>query len=143
MGENIQYCLDTNIVSDFLRNRDDVVQYLHDATVNGCGIYIPSIVYYEITRGYLATQSWHRLSGFTTFFQSLKRLPLEMGNLKVLDQAAKIYDELHRGKQIEDNDIYIAALAMVNGCILVTDNWKHFGRITGLKLTNWRNANMT
>ena len=38
----------------------------------------------------------------------------------------------------EDNDIYIAAIAMANDYTLVTANEKHFSRIEGLTYENWR-----
>ena len=50
-----------------------------------------------------------------------------------MEKAADIYESLYRGQQIDDNDIYIAAIAIVNGCVLVTDNEKHFSRIPGLQ----------
>jgi tRNA(fMet)-specific endonuclease VapC len=33
----------------------------------------------------------------------------------------------------------IAAIAIVNNLILVTNNSKEFGRVTGLKLEDWHN----
>lgn len=63
------------------------------------------------------------------------KLPLDYA---AMEKAAEIYVALHRGQQIEDNDIYIAATAIVNGCTLVTANDKHFSRISDLKVENWR-----
>ena len=57
---------------------------------------------------------------------------------KISQSAAEIYVALHRGQQIEDNDIYIAAAALVNSCTLVTANDKYFLRIDGLNVENWR-----
>jgi tRNA(fMet)-specific endonuclease VapC len=42
-----------------------------------------------------------------------------------------------RGEIIGDFDILIASFALVHGCILVTNNVKHFQRITGLQIENW------
>lgn len=41
------------------------------------------------------------------------------------------------GRILDDFDILIAATAIVNDCILVTNNMKHFERIDGIKLENW------
>ena len=41
------------------------------------------------------------------------------------------------GCMIEDFDILIASIAIVNGCILVTNNVHHFERIDEIKLENW------
>jgi tRNA(fMet)-specific endonuclease VapC len=42
-----------------------------------------------------------------------------------------------RGLLIEDFDILIASIALVNDCILVTNNLSHFQRINDLRLENW------
>ena len=59
--------------------------------------------------------------------------------MRALDKAAEIYDQLRKGRNVEDSDIFIAAIAMVNGCTLVTANEQHFSRIEGLRYVNWRN----
>jgi predicted nucleic acid-binding protein len=41
------------------------------------------------------------------------------------------------GSRLDDFDLIIAACALANNLILVTNNAKHFQRIEGLKLTNW------
>lgn len=41
------------------------------------------------------------------------------------------------GNLLDDFDLIIASCAMTNNLTLVTNNIKHFGRIDGLKLTNW------
>ena len=68
-------------------------------------------------------------------YDRMVHLPLD---IRAIEKATDIYAELHKGQQIEDNDIYIAAIAIVNGCVLVTDNEKHFSRIPGLQYVNWR-----
>ena len=58
--------------------------------------------------------------------------------MQSIEKAIEIYVNLPRGITIEDNDIYIAAIAIVNNCTLVTANDKHFGRIKNLSCVNWR-----
>lgn len=41
------------------------------------------------------------------------------------------------GCMIEDFDVLIASIAIVNDCILVTNNVHHFERIDEIKLENW------
>ena len=41
------------------------------------------------------------------------------------------------GMLLDDFNLIIASCAMTNNLTLVTNNTKHFGRIDGLKLTNW------
>ncbi len=54
-------------------------------------------------------------------------------------KAIEIYRYLKsNGLMIDENDIYIAAIAIVNDCTLVTANTRHFERVEGLKFVNWR-----
>lgn len=43
-----------------------------------------------------------------------------------------------RGNLIEDADILIAAIALVENLVLVTDNVRHFERVDGLQIENWK-----
>jgi predicted nucleic acid-binding protein len=57
----------------------------------------------------------------------------------VLWTAAQIFNQLRKdGALIADNDLWIAATAMKHDIPLVTDNLKHFGRIEGLRIENYR-----
>lgn len=134
----MKYSLDTNVISDFMRNDEKVVQNMNKALSNGDEIYICSIVYYEIVRGLTSAGKFKRLREFKIFYENYPKLYFDRENLAVVDKAVEIYVQLHKGKQIEDNDIFIAATAIVNECTLVTANIKHFARVEGLKLINWR-----
>ena len=59
--------------------------------------------------------------------------------MESIEKAIEISVALTKGITIEDNDIYIAAIAMVSNCTLVTANERHFSIINGLKYVNWRN----
>ena len=131
----INYCLDTNIVSEVLRKNPVVNQRLQDELDKGNKVYISSIVYYEIVRGLKAAAASNKLKGFMQIYHVLAKLPL---NMAAIEKAIDIYVDLHKGNQIEDNDIYIAAIAMANDCTLVTANEKHFSRINNLKYENWK-----
>ena len=43
------------------------------------------------------------------------------------------------GKPLEDFDLLIGAAAVSRGLTLVTDNVKHFDRISGITIENWVN----
>ena len=54
------------------------------------------------------------------------------------EQFGKIKADLkNRGKIINDSDIFIAATAIANDLILVTNNEKHFQRIQNLYIQSW------
>jgi tRNA(fMet)-specific endonuclease VapC len=46
-------------------------------------------------------------------------------------------DLRRRGQYIGDTDMFIAAMALSHGAILVTHNTKHFSRVDGLQLEDW------
>jgi len=76
---------------------------------------------------------------------NLKRINLFKKNLTILSDSeesalrfGKIKADLRsKGKIIEDFDILIASVAIVNSCILITNNTDHFERIDGLRIENW------
>lgn len=43
-----------------------------------------------------------------------------------------------QGKPIGPNDLLIAAIARANDATLVTRNTKEFGRVSGLRMEDWR-----
>ncbi len=75
------------------------------------------------------------LDRFLKFYQMWDNLPM---NDESMMKAAEIYVKLRTGQTVEDNDIFIAAIAIVNDCTLITANEKHFSRIDELKFENWR-----
>ena len=95
---------------------------------------ICSIIYYEVVRGFKKIEATKKLETFLSYYKNWEILPLDM---KSIEKAIEIYIKLPNGVTIEDNDIYIAAIAMVN-CTLVTANERHFSRIDGLNYANWR-----
>ncbi len=42
-----------------------------------------------------------------------------------------------KGKPLDDADLFIAAFALEQDAVLVTDNQKHFRRLADLKVENW------
>lgn len=129
------YSLDTNVVIELLHENKTVVSFIENIVQPQDRIAICSIVYYEVMRGFQISKAVRRMRQFQGLYDCMLQLPLDEQAVK---QAIHIYDQLHKGNMIEDNDIYIAAIAMVNGCTLVTANTKHFERIDGLKTINWR-----
>lgn len=130
------YCLDTNVVSDLLRGDPEIIRHLKTVRDNDDILFVSSIVYYEVVRGLKAAGKTHMLKDFQNFYDTVEHLPL---NMDAIEKAVDIYIQLRMGKNIEDNDIYIAAISMVNDCTLVTSNVRHFSRVEGLNFVNWRN----
>lgn len=73
-----------------------------------------------------------RLLQLNEFLQDIRALVVDR---KVADQFAKIRSDLRKkGNLIENMDIFVAATAIVNHLVLVTNNKKDFERIKDLKL---------
>jgi predicted nucleic acid-binding protein len=130
-----RYALDTNIVSYILRGDEPVGECVRRAISEGAEILIPPIVYYEVARGFLLRSApvkefqWKRLCGV---FQ------VGTDTREVFDCAAGLYaDTRLRGYAVEDADLLIAAFCLVSGCVLVTNNIRHFSVISGLRVENW------
>lgn len=77
--------------------------------------------------------------------ENLKRIELFKKNLTILsdsEESAKQFGKIKanlksKGKIIEDFDILIASIAIINHCILITNNIEHFNRIDNLQMQNW------
>ena len=134
-----KFCLDTNVISDFMHGYKSVIKNWN-AAMNDANsmIFIPTIVYYEIVRGLKSAGQTRRLKEFLELYKNFPHLFFDRDNYAVIEKSTEIYAQLHKGRQIEDDDIFIAATALANDCTLVTANVKHFERVDGLKLTNWR-----
>ena len=132
----VNYCLDSSIVIDFLRGHENVKHHWQEAREAGDILSICPIVYYEVIRGFKIARASNRLAEFFVLYQSLSDLSFD---IRATEKAIEIYEQIHK-QTIEDNDIYIAAIAMVNSCTLVTANVRHFGRVEGLNFVNWRAA---
>lgn len=132
----VKYLLDSNVIIDYLRGEENISRRLKETQDSEDFLSICSTVYYEVVRGFKSNTDTNRFRAFLNLCRSWEVLPFD---LKAAHKAAKIYGQLHRGQMIEDNDIFIAATAIVNDCILVTANINHFGRVEGLNFVNWRN----
>jgi tRNA(fMet)-specific endonuclease VapC len=73
--------------------------------------------------------------GFEWVMRTMPILPLPP---KAGDRYGDLLAELERsGSIIGGNDLWIAAHALAEGLILVTNNGREFRRIRGLKIENW------
>ena len=129
------YFLDTNIISYLLKGKKAVLKKLEELAEDDNQFGIPSVAYYEIKRGLLASGATAKLTRFLTFVNKIGIAELKT---TTLDLAAQIYADLKRdGNMIEDDDIFIGASALENDAILLTNNERHLGRIKDLKYEVW------
>ena len=127
--------LDTDTLSYLLKRREPVASRAR-AYIAQCGrLSISAITFYEILRGLQFAGATRQLRIFEEFAQTNEIFPLDVA---VCRYAAEVYTDLRRaGSLIEDADLLIAATALANDCVLVTNNINHYSRIAGLELENW------
>jgi tRNA(fMet)-specific endonuclease VapC len=128
------FMLDTNIVSDILRNPNgsSAQRARREGVARIC---LTAIVACELRYGVLkkgATMLGERVEAFLT---NIPVMPFE-GRFD--DDFADIRVGLEKsGTPIGPYDMLIAAHARSLGLTLVTDNVREFSRIEGLKIENW------
>src|SRR5580693_5279807 len=135
----MRYLLDTNIVSDLVRNPQGKVAR-HVRTVGEKNICTSIIVAAELRYGADKKGSPRLSSQLDAVLGVLEVLPFET-------PADKSYGLLRtrlekRGTAIGandlmNNDLLIAAQALALGYVIVTDNEREFSRVKGLRLQNW------
>ena len=131
----MKYLLDSSAVIDLIRGNEKVLNEYNSKLIEGNKFFICPIICYEVMRGFKVLNGGKRIETFLKFYQMWDNVPLDD---ETMIKAAEIYVKLRKGQTVEDNDIFIAAVAIVNDCTLVTANEKHFSRIEELKFENWR-----
>src|SRR6202047_2526387 len=94
------------------------------------------ITYGELLDG--ATKSEHRVAALEKLRELVHLLPA----LSLPESAAEAYGAIRaelesKGEMIGNNDLWIAAHAVVAGLTLVTSNKSEFRRVRGLRIQNW------
>jgi len=130
----VRYLLDTNIVSDLVRNPHGVVTQ-HIRKVGEAQVCTSIVVAAELRYGSAKKGSPRLTAQLAAVLSALEVLPFaapadnRYGLLRArLEQS---------GKPIGANDLLIAAQAVALGHVLVTDNEREFSRVDGLRWENW------
>ncbi len=130
----MRYLLDTNIVSDLVRNpRGNVMQHIQN--IGETRICTSIIVAAELRYGATKLGSPRLISQLEAVLDVLDVLAFE-------NPAGTVYGQLRAdleqaGRPIGGNDLLIASQAVALGYTVVTDNEREFGRIEGLPRENW------
>ncbi|MCG1042172.1 type II toxin-antitoxin system VapC family toxin [Mycetohabitans sp. B8] len=128
------YLLDTNIISDIIRNPFGQVASRIEQ-IDPKTICTSIIVAAELRYGCAKKGSPKLLGKVESVLATIPVLPLDA---PVDTEYGAIRAELESaGQLIGANDLLIGAHAYALGLILVTDNIKEFARIRGLAVENW------
>ncbi len=135
------YLLDTNIVSEFSKERPNVnVIALYEARKNLCAI--SAVTWQELVYGAERMPEGKRKVSISDFIENLRN------NIEIIpydDFAARICGELSgecskEGKTLPYCDTQIAATAIANGMVLVTHNVSDFSEAekrSFLRVEDW------
>lgn len=129
-----RYMLDTNIVSDLVRNPQGAV-FDRIVQVGSAALCVSVITAAELRYGCARKGSARLLAQVEAILAALEVLPFDVpadadyGGIRAELEAA--------GKTIGPNDLLIAAHAYGLGVTLVTANVAEFGRVRGLAIENW------
>lgn len=137
----IRYLLDTDTMSYLMKKNHpfhrDIIQKLLKAEENSVAISVMSIS--EISRGLEKIKDESRkkalLNALEYIFSSIKVLEFS-------DEAAWLYGKIrtnlcNMGQDIGTMDTLIAAHALSQDLVLISNNLKHFQRISQLKVESW------
>ena len=127
--------LDTDILSEFLRGNQKVINKVDEHLKEYGFINLSIITYYEILNGLLYKDAKKQLTKFEEFIALNKIIPLTVRTAK---SAAIIQADLRKkGTVIGHTDTLIAGIAITGKFQLITNNTDHFKRIKGLEIANW------
>lgn len=129
-----RYLLDTNILSDLVRNPQGMVAQ-KIVSVGERAVCTSIIVASELRYGAKKLGSRRLTTQLNAILSAIEILPLE-------EPSDHRYGELRadleeRGVTIGPNDMLIAAHALMLDCVVVTANQREFSRISSLKVENW------
>lgn len=126
--------LDTNIVSDIIRNPGGKgAAKLRD--VGDFGLSVSIITAAELRFGAQKSGSSRLESRVVALLQTLDVLPFDV---PADAEYARLRLELETsGQPIGPNDMLIAAHARSLGTTIATANTREFGRVRGLRIENW------
>jgi tRNA(fMet)-specific endonuclease VapC len=134
----MKYLLDTNAWVGWLRqNQPHLIRRIQQAAAGDLALC--SVVIGELIYGAERSGPTHRAANLALVTQ----LRGKYTSVPFDDRAAEEYGPIRadlaaRGQSIGPNDLMIAAIALANGCTLVTHNTAEFSRVPGLVIEDWQ-----
>ena len=128
------YLLDTNIISDLIRNPHGKIA-ARVQKKDQASLCTSIIVAAEMWFGAAKRASASLQIKLAALFEEIKVMPFEAPAEHTYAEFRADLEKL--GVPISGNDLLIAAHARTLGATLVTDNVREFARIKSLKVENW------
>lgn len=128
------YLLDTDIVIYSLKGHPEVKKNLERNLHAALKISVVTLM--ELYYGAYKSQK------VTSNLGKIKSIEDAVEIIPIGRESAEVFAMLKSGLEkagtpLDDFDLILAACALANDLVLVTNNVKHFERIEGLRLTNW------
>jgi tRNA(fMet)-specific endonuclease VapC len=130
----VRYLLDTNILSDLIRNPQGRIA-TQIARVGEGAVCTSIIVAAELRYGAAKKASARLTEQVETVLGALDVLLLDQPIDRVYGERRAQLETV--GLMIGGNDLLIALQAISLGCTVVTDNEREFSQVSGLSLENW------
>ena len=128
------YCLDTNIVIDFLRGNKLIINKINFMQQNN-KMFITAITLCELYRGaFLSSRKDYQLDVIEKFVESIEVLNLEKNACKIFGEEFARLQKI--GKITQQLDLIIASIVKANNLVIVTRDKKHFQNL-GIRIEEW------
>ena len=137
------YILDTNTVTLLQYENNQIIQRIR--AVGNSSIFVTTITLEEQLKGRLAIinkcNSNKNLQGLASAHRNLKLTQNFFCSVNLLEfnqEACESYQKLRQQKiNSGSQDLRIAAIALVNQAIVVTQNYKDFIKVPNLSIEDW------
>ena len=129
----MEYLVDTDWAIDYLHKAERTVRRLEELLPNGVGLSIVSLA--ELYEGLARSRNPDAdAEALRLFLEAVVVVPLDDAACRTFgEERARLREE---GNLIGDIDILIGATAVSNGLTLLTNNRRHFERMTGLNIVS-------
>lgn len=129
-----KYLLDTCVCISIFRNEGNVRETIRKIGTKNC--YISEITVAELYFGLAKSSEKQRKMEDIREVQRLFRVIPVYSSFKEYGEIRQTLE--HTGLRVDQFDLLIGATAIHHKMTLVTSNLKHFERIQGLEIENWK-----
>ncbi len=123
--------LDTTVLVDFIRNKEDAVSFVKNLSEKH-EICTTDINVFELYYGaYLSKQTDKNVAAVKGIINTIIVFSTTEESMEI---SAKLFADLDKkGQKIEIKDVLVAGICLLNSCPIATQNKKHFERM-GVKI---------
>jgi tRNA(fMet)-specific endonuclease VapC len=128
--------LDTDTFINLLRKRHPILGVAQQHISAFGQLMTSAVSLYEVRRGLTITRAAAQMQQLQALEPYLTVLPVDRA---VAEVGANLHVDLQqKNALLPDADLLVAATALHHDLMLATSNGRHFGRISALRLVDWR-----